>query len=139
MTSFYMKVVSSLGILRTNQHSPTMEKIRKAVSFIQKKTNLTPETGIILGTGLGMSFVSQLTEIISIDYHEIPHFPISTVESHKGKLLFGKMHGKPVVAMQGRFHYYEGYSMQQITLPVRVMKLLGIQRLLISNAAGNLN
>lgn len=139
MTSFYMKVVSSLGILRTNQHSPTMEKIREAVSFIQKKTNLTPEIGIILGTGLGGSFVSQLTETISIDYHEIPHFPISTVESHKGKLLFGKMHGKPVVAMQGRFHYYEGYSMQQITLPVRVMKLLGIQRLLISNAAGNMN
>lgn len=115
------------------------ELLNQSVEFIRSKTNIKPETGIILGTGLGKGFVAGVENITAIDYHEIPHFPISTVESHKGKLIFGYVHGKSVVAMQGRFHYYEGYSMQQITFPVRVMKMLGIKRLLISNAAGNMN
>jgi len=115
------------------------ELLNQSVEFIRSKTNIKPETGIILGTGLGNGFVDAVENLTVIDYHEIPHFPVSTVESHKGKLIFGYVHGKPVVAMQGRFHYYEGYSMQQITFPVRVMKMLGIKRLLISNAAGNMN
>ena len=115
------------------------ELLNQSVEFIRSKTNIKPETGIILGTGLGNGFVAAVENLTVIDYHEIPHFPVSTVESHKGKLIFGYVHGKPVVAMQGRFHYYEGYSMQQITFPVRVMKMLGIKRLLISNAAGNMN
>lgn len=113
--------------------------LNQSVEFIRTKTAIKPETGVILGTGLGNGFVAAIESPIAIDYHDIPHFPVSTVESHKGKLIFGFMHGKPVVAMQGRFHYYEGYSMQQITFPVRVMKLLGIKQLLISNAAGNMN
>jgi purine-nucleoside phosphorylase len=115
------------------------ELLNQSVEFIRSKTNIKPETGIILGTGLGNGFVDAVENLTVIDYHEIPHFPVSTVESHKGKLIFGYVHGKSVVAMQGRFHYYEGYSMQQITFPVRVMKMLGIKRLLISNAAGNMN
>lgn len=113
--------------------------LNQAVEFIRNKTRIIPETGIILGTGLGNGFVKYIENQTAIDYHDIPHFPVSTVESHKGKLIFGHLHGKPIVAMQGRFHYYEGYTMQQITFPVRVMKLLGIKQLLISNAAGNMN
>jgi purine-nucleoside phosphorylase len=100
---------------------------------------LHPEIGVILGTGLGDQFVKKIKNKIIINYNSIPHFPISTVESHKGKLIYGELKGKKILAMQGRFHYYEGFSMQQITLPVRVMKLLGIHYLLISNAAGNMN
>ena len=114
-------------------------QLNQSIEFIRSKINIIPETGVILGTGLGTGFVACIQNQSVIDYHDIPHFPVSTVESHKGKLIFGYVHGKPVVAMQGRFHYYEGYSMQQITFPVRVMKLLGIKRLLISNAAGNMN
>jgi purine-nucleoside phosphorylase len=115
------------------------EQVNDAVNYIQRKNILHPEIGIILGTGLGDLFVKEIKNQISINYNSIPHFPISTVESHKGKLIYGEIKGKKVIAMQGRFHYYEGYSMQQITLPVRVMKLLGIKHLLISNAAGNMN
>lgn len=115
-----------------------LEQIQQAVAAIRRKTDFTPRYGIILGTGLGQ-LINKVKIKLSIPYEEIPHFPVSTVESHHGKLVFGELGGKQVVVMQGRFHYYEGYNMQQITLPVRVMKLLGIQKLFISNAAGGLS
>lgn len=99
---------------------------------------MLPRVGIILGTGLG-DLVHQVQIEESIDYSDIPHFALSTVESHSGKLIFGYLEGKAVVVMQGRFHYYEGYSMEQVTYPVRIMKLLGIEKLLISNIAGGIN
>jgi purine-nucleoside phosphorylase len=115
-----------------------MEKIREAVEFIKAKCELKPQVGVILGTGLG-GLVEQVEIDCEIPYDEIPHFPVSTVESHHGRLLLGRLEGKAVIVMQGRFHYYEGYNMQQVTFPVRVMKLLGIKQLLVSNAAGGLN
>ena len=118
--------------------SELRKQITEAVNFIRTKTKLEPKIGIILGTGLG-GLAKEINPETVIDYEEIPHFPISTVESHHGKLIFGELSGKTVVAMQGRFHYYEGYSMKQITFPVRVMKFLGVEYLLISNAAGGLN
>ncbi len=115
-----------------------LAQVKETTKFLQEKGIDQPEIGIILGTGLGE--MSQDIDIeVSIDYTDIPHFPIATVEFHKGKLLYGNLHGKKVLAMQGRFHYYEGYSMQQVTFPVRVMKYLGVQKLLISNAAGGMN
>ncbi len=120
----------------------SFEQIKESAVFLQQifkqKELKSPEIGIILGTGLG-NLVNQITILAEIPYNEIPHFPVSTVETHAGKLIYGTLSGKTVLAMQGRFHYYEGYSMAQITLPVRVMKLLGIQKLLISNASGALN
>ncbi|NBB18871.1 purine-nucleoside phosphorylase [Runella sp. CRIBMP] len=117
----------------------TLQQIQEATEFLQQQTqHFTPTTGIILGTGLG-ALVQDIDIEYSIDYENIPHFPISTVESHKGRLLFGTLVGKKVICMQGRFHYYEGYSMQQVTFPIRVMKFLGIQQLIVSNAAGGLN
>lgn len=116
-----------------------IEHIREATAYLQSKNFHSPQTGIILGTGLGQLFVQHIQNAITINYKDIPHFPVSTAESHQGKLIYGEVDGKKVLAMQGRFHYYEGYSMAQITLPVRVMKLLGVKNLLISNAAGNLN
>ncbi|MFY0653844.1 MAG: purine-nucleoside phosphorylase [Cyclobacteriaceae bacterium] len=115
-----------------------IEKIKEAVSFIQGKINIKSEYGVILGTGLG-ALVNEIDIVDEIDYEDIPHFPLSTVEFHSGKLIFGYLSGKAVVTMKGRFHYYEGYSMQQVTFPVRVMKLLGISKLFVSNAAGSLN
>lgn len=115
------------------------DQINDAIKYIQSHGFTEPEVGIILGTGLGELFVHEIKNPLVIHYNSIPHFPISTVESHKGKLIYGDVKGKKVLAMQGRFHYYEGYTMQQITLPVRVMKLLGVKHLLISNAAGNMN
>src|SRR5574341_146503 len=112
--------------------------ISEAVSFIRTKTKLEPQIGIILGTGLG-SLGSGIQLETAVGYETIPHFSVSTVESHAGKLLFGDLSGKKVVAMQGRFHYYEGYTMQQVTFPVRVMKALGIKILIVSNACGGLN
>ncbi|MTI31840.1 purine-nucleoside phosphorylase [Xanthovirga aplysinae] len=114
------------------------ERIKEATEFIQKRVSQTPDFGIILGTGLG-GLVNELEISEEIPYEEIPHFPVSTVISHHGKLIFGKLEGRKVVVMQGRFHYYEGYSMKEVTFPVRVMKLLGIEKLFISNAAGALN
>jgi purine-nucleoside phosphorylase len=111
----------------------------EAADFLRTKGVTTPEVGVILGTGLGGEFVREINNPVFFNYGDIPHFPVSTVESHHGKLIYGDLGGRKVIAMQGRFHYYEGYSMQEITLPVRVMKLLGIRALLISNAAGNLN
>lgn len=115
------------------------QHIQEAAEFLRSKGFDKPQVGIILGTGLGAGFVKEMDIIHVVDYKDIPHFPVATVEFHSGKLLIGTIKGKRVVAMQGRFHYYEGYSMQQITFPVRVLRLLGIQYLLISNAAGNMN
>ena len=113
-------------------------EIDDALRFIRTRTGAGPSVGIILGTGLG-ALVQEIGIETVIDYSDIPHFPVSTVESHHGKLIFGALAGKSVVAMQGRFHFYEGYTMKQITFPVRVMKFLGVETLLISNAAGALN
>lgn len=115
-----------------------IKEINEAVTFITNKGVKQPTIGIILGTGLG-GLVDEININIEIDYSEIPHFPTSTVESHSGKLIYGTIANKSVVAMQGRFHFYEGYSMNQIVFPVRVMKFLGVKNLLISNAAGAVN
>ncbi|MCH8485289.1 MAG: purine-nucleoside phosphorylase [Candidatus Cyclonatronum sp.] len=120
----------------------TIESFRnkraEAVDFIRSKTDYQPEVLIILGTGLG-NLARELDAEVTISYEDIPHFPVSTVESHSGKLLFGSLGGKRVVLMQGRFHYYEGYSMQEIAFPVRVAQALGARALLVSNAAGGMN
>lgn len=116
-----------------------LNQINEATEFIKKRGIKNPEIGVILGTGLGNLFTKEIKSPIIINYNAIPHFPAATVESHKGQLIFGEVKGKKVLAMRGRFHYYEGYSMKQITLPVRAMKMLGIKYLLISNAAGNMN
>ncbi len=115
-----------------------LETINETVSFIKSRTEPEPEVGIILGTGLG-GMVKEIDLEKILEYEEIPNFPVSTVESHHGKLMFGRLNGKRIVAMQGRFHYYEGYSPQQITFPVRVMKYLGITHLFVSNASGGIN
>lgn len=113
--------------------------LRETVDYIKKKNNsFQPEIGIVLGTGLG-GLVTEIEVEFSLMYSNIPNFPISTLEFHSGKLIFGTLKGRKVVAMQGRLHYYEGYSMQQITFPIRVMKALGIQYLFVSNASGSLN
>ncbi len=115
------------------------QKIKEAADYIQLKTsNFKPQFGIILGTGLG-SLINEVDIEFSIDYKDIAHFPVSTVETHSGKLHFGTLEGKKVVVMQGRFHYYEGYSMKQVVFPVRVMKVLGIEKLFVSNASGGMN
>ncbi len=115
------------------------QALQETVDYIKKRTEqFQPEVGIILGTGLG-GLVGEIEIAFSLMYPNIPNFPISTLEFHSGKLIFGLLNGKRVVAMQGRLHYYEGYSMQQITFPVRVMKSLGIKYLFVSNAAGSLN
>ena len=115
-----------------------LKRIQETATFLQAKMQTHPETAIILGTGLG-SLANEITEKYEIGYTEIPNFPISTVEGHSGKLIFGKLGDKDIVAMQGRFHFYEGYSMQEVTFPIRVMKELGIKTLLVSNAAGGMN
>ena len=115
-----------------------LTQFKQSVEFIKSRTSVEPTIGIILGTGLG-GLVKEINVMDEIPYQDIPNFPVSTVESHSGKLIFGELGGKKVVAMQGRFHYYEGYNMQQVTFPVRVMKLLGIQRLFVSNASGGVN
>ncbi|MBB77878.1 MAG: purine-nucleoside phosphorylase [Crocinitomicaceae bacterium] len=115
-----------------------LTKFKESTKYIESITNVKPSIGIILGTGLG-GLVKEIEIISEISYEDIPNFPISTVQSHSGKLIFGKLGGKNVVAMQGRFHFYEGYSMKECTFPVRVMKLLGIKRLFVSNASGGVN
>jgi len=115
-----------------------LQKIKETTAFLQSKSINHPEIGIILGTGLG-KMVREINIECQIDYEEIPNFPVSTVEFHKGKLIYGELSGKKVLAMQGRFHYYEGYTMEEITFPVRVMKELGVKNLLISNAGGAMN
>ena len=119
--------------------SKLKDQINEATAYLRRQTKMKPEIGIILGTGLG-GLVKEIKTECVLDYDNIPHFPVSTVESHHGKLIFGTLSGKKVVAMQGRFHYYEGYSLQQVTFPVRVMRAgLGVKNLLISNAAGGMN
>src|SRR5262245_51731628 len=116
-----------------------LTEIRSTTENIRKQTNnFEPEIGIILGTGLG-GLVKEIQVEHSLSYEKILNFPVSTVEGHSGKLIFGVLGGKKVVAMQGRFHYYEGYTMQQVTFPIRVMKLLGIKTLFLSNASGGMN
>lgn len=115
------------------------QTLQETVEYIKRKSNnFEPEIGIVLGTGLG-GLVNEIEIAYSLRYSNIPNFPISTLEFHTGMLIFGTLNGKRVVAMQGRLHYYEGYSMQQITFPIRVMKVLGIETLFVSNAAGSLN
>lgn len=114
------------------------EQVQETVDFIIDKTNFSPEYGVILGSGLG-GFTDDMEVEYILPYSEIPNFPVSTVEGHKGALVFGNIHGKKVVAMQGRFHYYEGYSMKEVTFPVRVMKHLGVEKLIVSNASGGVN
>ncbi|MCU0438363.1 MAG: purine-nucleoside phosphorylase [Raineya sp.] len=114
-----------------------MEALLETTKFLENKIQSRPQIGIILGTGLG-GLVNHVEITQSIPYGNIPNFPVSTVESHKGKLILGKIGGKEVIIMQGRFHYYEGYSMEQITFPVRVMKMLGVETLFVSNASGGL-
>ena len=114
------------------------EQVQETVSFIKEKTNFTPEYGVILGSGLG-SFTDDIQIEFTLPYAEIPNFPVSTVQGHKGALVFGTIGTKKVVAMQGRFHFYEGYSMKEVTFPVRVMKYLGVEKLIVSNASGGVN
>jgi purine-nucleoside phosphorylase len=114
------------------------DQVQEAKSFIQARWNTRPRAGIILGTGLG-GLVEDIQAEFKVSYGDIPHFPHSTAPSHKGQLVCGKLAGKPVVAMEGRFHYYEGYKLQQITLPVRVMHALGADTLIVSNACGGMN
>lgn len=115
-----------------------LEKIKTSTEYLKNKTQFNPEVGIILGTGLG-DLVNEIDIKHSISYEEIPNFPLSTVEGHSGRLIFGLLGGKNVVAMQGRFHYYEGYTMQECTFPVRVFQQLGIKQLFVSNASGGVN
>ncbi|MDA3820692.1 MAG: purine-nucleoside phosphorylase [Candidatus Delongbacteria bacterium] len=115
-----------------------LKQIEGTANFIKDRITYDPEVGIILGTGLG-GLVNEIDINETLSYDDIPDFPVSTVEGHHGRLIFGRLNGKSVVAMQGRFHYYEGYSAEKITFPVRVMKFLGIKHLFVSNASGGVN
>ncbi len=115
-----------------------LEKIKETADYIRKEVGTLPKIGVILGTGLG-DLVNHIEIVKEIDYHVIPNFPVSTVEGHSGKLIFGNLGGKYIMAMQGRFHYYEGYDMKEVTFPVRVMKEIGVDTLFVSNAAGGMN
>lgn len=115
-----------------------MKQYQETADYIKSKTNITPRIGIVLGSGLG-SLANSIQKDIDISYQNLPNFPVSTVVGHDGKLIIGHIGSVPVIAMQGRFHYYEGYSMDQVTFPIRVMKFLGIESLFVSNAAGGLN
>lgn len=114
------------------------DKLQEAVAYLRSKGIEAPEVGIVLGTGLS-NLTREIEPIIELPYQDIPHFPVATVEFHLGKLIYGTLAGKKVLAMQGRFHYYEGYTMNQIVFPIRVMKLLGVAYVLLSNAAGSIN
>lgn len=115
-----------------------LEELNQTITYLRLAGILNPEVGIVLGTGLGR-MATEIDVILSLNYSDIPNYPLATVESHTGKLIYGKLRGKLVLVMQGRFHFYEGYSLQQITFPIRIMKLLGVRFLLLSNAAGALN
>jgi len=114
------------------------DQLAETLAYIRQQTPFEPRFGLVLGTGLG-NLADEIDTELCIDYKDLPHFPVSTVKSHAGKLVFGYLAGQPIVAMAGRFHYYEGYSMQQVTFPVRILKRLGIELLLISNAVGSTN
>ena len=115
-----------------------LEKIRQTTEYLQEKITEHPEYGIVLGSGLG-GLVNEIDIKISLPYSSIPGFPISTVKGHGSNLIFGKLSGKNVIALQGRFHFYEGYSMEEVTFPIRVMIALGINKLILSNASGGMN
>lgn len=115
-----------------------LKKIKETIDYLEKDGHFHPEVGIILGTGLG-GLVNEIVIHQTIPYQSIPNFPVSTVDGHRGQLIFGTMNGRRIVAMQGRFHYYEGYTMQELTFPVRVMKYLGVKTLILSNASGGVN
>jgi len=115
-----------------------LKQFNETVKFLKKQYKHTPQVGIVLGSGLG-NFINEIDIEKEVAYKDIPHFPVSTVQGHTGKLIFGRMSGKTVVAMAGRFHFYEGYSSQEVIYPIRVMKLLGVETLLLSNAAGGVN
>lgn len=115
-----------------------MQKMQEASDFIKSKTRISPQVGFILGSGLG-ELADDIENAVLIDYSSIPHFPASTVKGHAGKLVLGKLEGKSIVALKGRLHFYEGYSMQEITFPVRVMKAIGINSLIVTNACGGIN
>lgn len=115
-----------------------LERTKETAQFVQSKISSKPTIGLILGSGLG-ELALEIEESVAIPYEEIPNFPVSTVEGHAGQLVVGKLNGKNVIAMQGRFHYYEGYSMQEVTFPVRVMKLLGVETIIVTNACGGMN
>jgi len=118
--------------------SPLMQQLEATAGFIQSKISAKANTAIILGSGLG-NLSSVIEAAFSIPYSEIPNFPVSTVEGHKGRLILGTLNGKKVWVMEGRFHFYEGYSAEQVVFPIRVLKLLGVENLLLSNAAGGVN
>ena len=135
-----MSLVRSLPTKSTQsaQDLNLKQKIEESVAYVRKHLRQTPEVGVILGTGLG-NLAAQIQERVEIDYGKIPHFPVSTAIGHKGVLVIGRVAGRSIIAMEGRFHYYEGYSMQEVTYPVRVMKALGTKILIVSNAAGGMN
>ena len=116
----------------------TIEKLQQTTTFLKPFINIAPKIGVVLGSGLG-NFVQELQDAKEIAYDQIPHFPTATVEGHHGKLIFGTIGGKAVAVMAGRFHYYEGYSAEEVVFPIRVLKMLGVETLLISNAAGGVN
>ncbi len=130
----FVRLVFNLAFMT----KPYEKQIDEAFDFIQNKVKTRPRFGIVLGTGLG-ALVNEMNVEAEIMYEEIPHFPEATLEFHHGKLLFGTIAGKPVMTMQGRFHFYEGYSMKEVTFPIRVMKKMGVEKIFISNAAGALN
>ncbi|RKP54293.1 purine-nucleoside phosphorylase [Cohnella endophytica] len=115
-----------------------LQRMEEAKSYIQSQINVQPTIGLILGSGLG-ELADDIQDAVRIAYESIPHFPVSTVEGHAGQLVTGRLHNQTVIAMQGRFHYYEGYSMQEVTFPVRVMKALGVDHLIVTNACGGMN
>lgn len=115
-----------------------LEKIQEATSYLESKIDYVPSIGLVLGSGLGI-LADEIENPVTIKYEEIPHFPVSTVEGHAGQFVIGDLEGKKVIAMQGRFHFYEGYTMKELTFPIRVMKLLGVTNLLLTNAAGGVN
>jgi purine-nucleoside phosphorylase len=115
-----------------------LKRIQETVKYINQQIDSSPEVGIVLGTGLG-GLVNEIQNSIKIPYTEIPNFPVSTVKGHQGQLIYGDLGGKKVIAMQGRFHYYEGYTMKEVVFPIRVMKLLGVKAMIVSNAAGGVN
>jgi purine-nucleoside phosphorylase len=121
-----------------SNNTPVMQQLEEAAAFIRQRCPSVPEIGIILGSGLG-NFTETLEESLAIPYSEIPHFPVSTVEGHSGELVIGRLSGKMVAVLSGRFHFYEGYTPAQVVFPVRAMRMLGVHTLLISNAAGGMN
>ena len=133
-----VRFLTIMNIIPGGNMTQPVKQIENTLKIIKMKTDIVPKIGIILGTGLGR-LVNNINISNSISYKDLPHFPLSTVESHEGRLIFGKLSGKSVVCMQGRFHHYEGYGMKEVTFPVRVLKKLGANILIVSNAAGGLN